>query len=149
MSFAEITMSQKEVQRLEVINLLAAGKLKQKDAAMLLGVGVRQIKRLKKKHQDAGAFGLVSRRRGRPSSNQICEKLKREALQKVRFNYVDFGPTLALEKLSKDHGIRVSKETLRKWMIEDGIWGEKRRKKFSSSNSELWKHSHCSWESRW
>jgi hypothetical protein len=34
--------------------------------------------------------------------------------------YADFGPMLAAEKLAEDHSLKVSRETLRKWMAEDG-----------------------------
>jgi hypothetical protein len=48
--------------------------------------------------------------------------LRTNVLELVRARYADFRPTLAREKLIECHGLRVSKETLRQWMTEDGLW---------------------------
>jgi hypothetical protein len=69
-----------------------------------------------------GAAGLVSKRRGQPSNRRLSEDLHRRAVELVRDLYADFGPTLAREKLIELHGIRVAKETLRKWMAAAEIW---------------------------
>lgn len=44
------------------------------------------------------------------------------ALALVREHYADFGPTLAAEKLAERDGVKSSRETLRKWMVADGLW---------------------------
>ena len=46
----------------------------------------------------------------------------------VREHYLDFGPTLASEKLAARHGLRVGVETLRQWMIADGLWVDRRHR---------------------
>jgi hypothetical protein len=56
-------------------------------------------------------------------------ELRKEALALVRARYADFGPTLAQEKLLEQHDIRVAPETLRQWMIDDGIWLTRRQRK--------------------
>jgi hypothetical protein len=69
-----------------------------------------------------GAVGLASKHRGRPSNRRLPLELRREALTTVRSRYEGFGPTLAHEKLAELHGLQLSVETLRHWMIEDGLW---------------------------
>jgi hypothetical protein len=54
--------------------------------------------------------------------------LREHVLQIVRGQYADFGPTLAYEKLVESHGVRLSVETLRQWMIADGIWRSRKQR---------------------
>ncbi|WP_411756424.1 hypothetical protein [Sinorhizobium meliloti] len=77
----------------------------------------------------AGADGLVSKKRGRPSNRRYSEDFRNLVLDLVREHYVDFGPTLAAEKLIECHRIAVSKETLRQWMMEASIWVSRRERK--------------------
>jgi hypothetical protein len=74
----------------------------------------------------AGASGLISKRRGQPSNRKHGDSFRRTVLDLVREYYSDFGPTLAAEKLAECHGLRLGVETLRQWMIEDGIWLRRR-----------------------
>ena len=115
-------MSQKEVDRLEVIQATVSKQILQSDAATQLGLSVRQIKRLVKRYRQDGAAGLISGRRGKMSNNCIADRVREEALSLVRRNYADFTPTFAHEKLSEIHCLTFSVETLRQWMIADSIW---------------------------
>jgi transposase len=121
-------MSQQEVDRLSVIQSVTNRHLTQADAARQLGLSVRQVKRLVRRYQDQGAAGLVSGHRGRRPNNAIAEAVRQEVLGIVRKHYADFGPTLACEKLTERHGHTLSAETLRQWMMADGLWQPKRRK---------------------
>ena len=116
-----IEMSGKEVKRLEVLCQVADGLVSQGMAAQALGLTVRQVRRLQRRYAEAGAAGLVSRRRGKPSNRRIADEIKDAILARLRECYADFGPTLAAEYLRED-GLQVSKETLRGWMIEAGLW---------------------------
>lgn len=78
--------------------------------------------RLKKRYLQDGALGLISKKRNKPSNHQISGKIKDEILSIVGSKYVDFGPTFAQEKLSENHNISISVETLRKLMINAGFW---------------------------
>jgi transposase len=91
-------------------------------AAAMLGVTARQARRLCEAYEAAGASGLVSKSRGKPSNRRLASDLKAQALALVRERYADFGPTLAAEKLVELHGLAVSRETLRHWMKDAGIW---------------------------
>ncbi len=117
-----LTMSGKELNRLEVLRRVLERRLTQAQAAEQLGLGVRQIERLCQRLRVEGARGLVSKKRGQPSNRKLPEDLRRRALELVQSHYSDFGPTLAAEKLQAVHGVVVSVETLRRWMIDAELW---------------------------
>jgi len=97
-------------------------RLRQKEAAAMLGVGVRQIKRLLRNYRRSGAQGLVSKRRGQASTNQLDEKVKRKVLDLLGGKYRGFGPTLACEKLVEVEKISISDESVRQLMMAEGWW---------------------------
>jgi transposase-like protein len=86
-----------------------------------------QVHRLLQAYDRDGANGLASRKRGQPSNRRHTDDFRNQILDLVRENYANFGPTLAVEKLVERH--RVSKETLRKWMTEAGLWTSRRERK--------------------
>ncbi|MFN3594243.1 MAG: helix-turn-helix domain-containing protein [Thiobacillaceae bacterium] len=116
-----IEMSGEEVKRLEVLRQVSDGVLTQGMAAGVLGLTVRQVRRLQRRYEASGAAGLVSRRRGKPSNRRLPQEVRGAILGRLRECYADFGPTLAAEYL-RDEGWQISKETLRGWMIEAGLW---------------------------
>jgi transposase len=123
-----LVLSGAERQRLDVLGRLMRGELRQARAAELLGVGVRQVKRLVRGYRCEGAASVVSRRRGRPSNNRL-DAAKVAAIEAtLRTRYADFGATLASEKLGEVEGVRVSKETVRQIQIRLGLWRPKRRR---------------------
>jgi hypothetical protein len=80
------------------------------------------VHRLVKAYRAQGPAALVSKRRGQPSNRRYPAAWRDQVLGLVRERYHDFGPTLAAEKLAEHHDLRVSHETLRQWMIQDGLW---------------------------
>jgi len=98
-------------------------------AGQLLGLERRQVFRLLKAYRIEGPSGLISKRRSRPSNRRKPEALRHAVLTIIRQWYWDFGPTLAAEKLHEDHGITVGRETLRQWMIEAGLWLDRKQRK--------------------
>jgi transposase len=122
-----ITLSVGELERLRVVEAVVEGRLKHRQAAEQLSLSTRQVKRLVRRYRSAGAAGLASRHRGRPSNNRLAEAIRSEAVMLIRRHYHDFGPTLACEQLADRHGLRVSVETLRQWMIAAGLWRAKPR----------------------
>jgi hypothetical protein len=117
-----VSMSEKEFSRLSVLMDVEGGRLRVDDAAQLLRLQRRQVFRLLKGLRTEGAASLGSKRRGKPSNNKLPAVVRDLTMGLVRAHYADFGPTLAAEKLAERHGCLVSRETLRKWMIEDGLW---------------------------
>ena len=121
-------MSRREIERAQVMRAIQERRLTQKQAASQLVLSVRQVERLFARYKRDGPTGLVSRQRGQ-RNHVLPEWLREEALRIVRTRYLDFGPTLAHEKLLEVHGLRMSVETLRKWMTEDGIWKTRAQRK--------------------
>ena len=117
-----LTMSAKELDRLEIIGRVVERRLTQWKAAEQLGLSLRQVERLCRAYRADGAVGLISRKRGRASNRKLASILRERAVDLLRTRYADFGPTLACEKLTEHHGVGVSTETLRKWMIDAGLW---------------------------
>lgn len=128
MGDGEVLLSTREADRVAVIREVVERRLPQSEAARRLGVGVRQVKRLVRRYRERGASGLASGRRGRRSNRAFDEAFRGAVLDLVRDRYPDFGPTFACEKLVEEHGHRLSAETLRGWMIEDGLWRPKARR---------------------
>jgi hypothetical protein len=122
MTTRTVTMSHSELDRFGVITRIRERRLTQVEAARILDLGVRQVQRLCAAVAKQGADGLVSRKRGRPSSRRFPDQYRRAIVTLISAHYSDFGPTLASEKLLQRHKIQVSNETVRKLMIEAGIW---------------------------
>jgi Winged helix-turn helix len=120
-----VSMSEKEFSRLGVLMEVQARRLRVDDAAQLLKLKRRQVFRLLKGLRAEGAASLASKRRGRTSNNKLPSAVRELTMVIVKERYADFGPTLAAEKLQENHACLVSRETLRKWMIEDGLWKDR------------------------
>ncbi len=97
-------------------------RIRRADAADILSLSVRQVQRLMNRLRKSGAAGLVHQSRGKPSNNRYPNDYRKTILKLVRTHYVDFSPTLAREKLYELHNLPISNETLRQWMIADGLW---------------------------
>jgi hypothetical protein len=117
-----VLMSKRELNRIDILARLESGRLTPGAAAALLQVSERQVYRLRRRFRDGGPAGIADRRRGRPSNNRLPDVLREHAVALVHEHYADFGPTLAAEKLEDRHDLRVSRETLRTWMIQAGLW---------------------------
>ena len=117
-----IMMSQKEAKRAQVMELLTAGKIDQKEAGKRLAVSVRQIKRIVRRYRGEGLAGLISKKRNRSSNRRLDEDKKRLCVELIGAHYRDFGPTLAREKLSERHGIYLCVESTRQIMTAAGYW---------------------------
>lgn len=124
-----VIMSVKELRRLPVIQQALEKKLTQKQAGELLGLTVRQVRRLIQRVRHEGERGVAHRGRGKPSNRRIPAKVKAKGLKLYETRYGDFGPTLAAEKLAERHGITISDETLRGWLLENGVDHFRRRKR--------------------
>ena len=117
-----VALTMGELDRLQVMSQLAERRLTRRGAAALLGLSERQVRRLYRAFRRDGAKALASRHRGRPSNRQLATATREQALTLVRERYVDFGPTFAHQKLTEQHGLAFSVETLRGWMTAVGLW---------------------------
>lgn len=116
-----VMMSERELNRVEVLAQVDDGRLSVDNAANMLDLTRRQIFRLLQRHRQDGASAIRHKARGKPPNNRIHCAKRDYALSLIKESYADFGPTLAAEMLAEHHGFKVSHETVRKWMQEDGI----------------------------
>jgi len=124
-----VVMTTKELRRVHVIRQALDKKLTQVKAASVLGLTTRQVRRLMRRVGQDGDAGLVHRGRGKPSNRRIAETVKAKILRLYTTRYGDFGPTLAAEKLAERHGLPVHAETLRLWLLAQGVEHFQRRKR--------------------
>lgn len=124
-----VTMSERELNRIEVLAQIDDGRLTVAAGANVLGLTRRQVYRLLKTFRTKGAASIRHKARGKKPNNQIHAAKREYALALVRENYADFGPTLAAEMLQERHGFTISRETLRKWMSEAGIWRSRKERR--------------------
>ncbi len=123
-----ITMSQKELDRVGPLQNLAAGTITQRQAAEQMGICERHVRRVLKRYREDGDVALVHKSRGQPSSHRFPDDFREKVMDLVREHYADFGPTFAAQKLAQRDDLELSKETLRKWMNEDEVRKSKPRK---------------------
>lgn len=122
-------MSAKELERKSQIEKAVDKRVTQKEAAEKLGISERQMRRLIRQFKKDGAAGIVSKKRGVPSNRKIPEGVEKQAMVFITKPMLrDFGPTLMTEKLEQMERICLSKETVRRLMIEVGIHQAKTRK---------------------
>lgn len=130
MAEADMIMArQRELRRLHVIEKVLEGIIKQAEAAEMLSLSGRQIRRIVKRIRSEGSRGIIHRSRGRPSNRRIPQKVRGRVIHLYRTQYRDFGPTLASEKLLERNGIGISDETLRRWLLGTGDWRKTRRQR--------------------
>lgn len=123
-----IEMSLREVKRLKVVQEAIDRHITQKAAASIMGLSERQIRRLVRAVREEGDTGIIHKSRGRPSNRIVPERIKEKALRLYKKKYPDFGPLLASEKLLEMDGISISDETLRRWLIEAGVYKQRRKR---------------------
>ena len=124
-----IAMSQEERDKLEWLKRARDKGISQREAASKIGVSDRWVRKLLKRMKKQGDGVVVHGLRGRASNRKITAKVQVRALEILQQpDWHDFGPTFASEQLAKWHGIELSDETLRRWMIEAGLWKSRARK---------------------
>lgn len=123
-----LLMHRRELARLKVIEEVLEKRLTQVKAGQLLGLSDRQIRRIKEAVRTHGECGVIHQLRGRASKRKISPRIKQKVLRLYQKSYAGFGPTLAQEKLLECDEIKLSRETLRGWLLEAGLWQVSRRR---------------------
>lgn len=126
-------MSASELRRVGVMERVKAGTLTLRSAAQLLDISYRQAKRIYRRYRADGAAALKHRSAGRRSNRAIASDTRERALALIREKYSGthderFGPTLAAEHLASEDGLVVDHETLRRWMVAEGLWSRARKR---------------------
>ena len=122
-------MRQKEANRYDIIQRAIKKEMKTIEAAEILNLTDRQIRRLKEQVKKKGIKGVIHAGRGKPSSKKIPDKERKKIIEIIKEKYWDFGPTFAAEKLEEDHKIKRDPKTIRTIMIEEDVWKPKKKKK--------------------
>jgi transposase len=127
-------MSSRELERVEVMGRVGSGDLRLSDAAVMLELSYRQAKRLWRRYRQVGSKGLKHGNAGRPSNRSKPMKFRRRVLSVIQRKYSGseekrFGPTLAAEHLAEEDGIVLDHDTVRLWMLQEGLWSRQRRRK--------------------
>src|SRR5450631_4896773 len=121
METERMALSQRERDRLRVLQEVKQGHLTQREAARRIDLCDRQVRRLLLRLQEQGDRAVIHGLRGRPSNRRFVVSFEQKVLARIGQRYADFGPTLAAEHLAKE-GLEVSRETLRKWMTQAAFW---------------------------
>jgi transposase len=145
-------MSRRELERVELMGRVASGDLQLQHAAEMLGLSYRQSKRIWRRYRERGGEGLKHGNAGRESNRGKPKKLRRRVLSLIQRKYSGseterFGPTLAAEHLAEEDGIGIDHETVRRWMLEAGLWSRRRQRKKHCQRREPKPHfgNWCSW----
>jgi transposase-like protein len=129
MKNGDLTMSQKEADRLSLINQVISKKITAKESSVLLRISERQVFRLLCRVREEGSKGIIHKLRGKKSNRGYTEELKKKVIGIYKNQYSDYGPTLFSEELLKNHSISLDHETVRRWMRESFIATSERKKR--------------------
>jgi hypothetical protein len=130
-----IEMSQQERDRLKVMAPVMSGERTQREAARLLKLCVRQVRRLQRRLEAGGDAAIIHGLRGRPSNRRQDERLRCRVVEACRGVLATLGPTMASEKLA-ELGLAVPKETLRRWLLQETLWQPSRHRDKHRSRRE-------------
>ena len=115
-------MTETDSLRESILRKLVSKIINGTQAAEILKLSVRQVKRLKKRFVKQGVKGILHKSRGKVSNHAVPESAKKEIIKIIKTSYPDFGPTLACEKLTGSHHISLSTQTIRTLMVKSGLW---------------------------
>lgn len=120
-------MNRKEREKLSVFSRVKDRLLTRREAAEALGLSLRQVHRMYCRYVAQGDKGVVHQDRGKASPRRTQSQERKKALELYRSMYRSFGPTFWAEKMGKDHGIWISHDTARRWLMEEGLLEKTRR----------------------
>jgi len=135
-----LMLTHEEVRRLQIVRKIFDRQMNQQEAAEYLGLCDRQVRRILHRVRQAGDRGVIHKLRGRPGCRRLDPALRAKVVGFYRKEYPDFGPTLASEKLLERQKIRICDETLRLWLIQEGLWSARHRQKLKERSWRERKH---------
>lgn len=124
----KLPMGQKELLRSKFMEMVLQKQRTLLNASIALKISYRQAKRIYRVYKKYGDKGLLHGNTGKPSARSKNKKFKKQVIEKYQERYFDFGPTFASEKLLENEKLKIDNETLRRWLIEAGLWKIKRRR---------------------
>lgn len=114
--------------RVDVVERLEAGSLRVSEAAQVLGLSVRQVKRLRKAFRASGADGLVHGNAGKAPAHRTPSCIRENVIELRRGKYSGFNDTHFTEKLLEQEGMKLSRESVRRILREVGEGAVRRRR---------------------
>jgi hypothetical protein len=123
-----ITMNKKELEQAKVFTAVLSGSITQVEAAARLRMTPRWINQKIKRFRCFQEFGLIHKNRGKISSNRLNESTKQLIIKLAKNEWNGFRPTFMTEKLEEIYKVKISKETVRKILTDEGLWDIKQRK---------------------
>lgn len=121
--------TEEETYKFEIITHVIKKELKQTQAAKLLSISTRQVRRLQQQVQAFGKQAVIHKLKGKHSNHHLAAGLKEKALELVEKKYADFKPTFASETLAEREALVIHPQTLRRWMTQKGLWKTRKQKK--------------------
>lgn len=137
MAHETFRMSKQNLDRFDIIKRLLRKEVNGSEAARLLDLSIRHVRRLKAGVRAHGVKALVHALTGTVSNHRMPEKERERIISLVKTKYADFGPTFAAEKLREIHGITRDPETIRSIMLSAALWKPRRGK--NKSNHRSWR----------
>jgi len=116
-----ITLDTRAQQRLMVLTHVLAGELDPDEAAAVLGLSIRQVRRLLDRYRADGAAAFVHGNRGRSPANRVEEAIRAQIVELATTTYAGFNPVHLAETLSEEVGLRLSARTLRRILGAAGV----------------------------
>lgn len=124
-----ITISMREMDRLKMIVRIKEGKITVVEASESLQISERQMYRVLARYRAQGEAGLVHRLRGTSSNRGYSKETQKKVFRLFREQYSDYDPTLFSEKLEEYHALRISRQTLSRWLFQESLWAGRRKKR--------------------
>lgn len=123
-----ITLTMKEMRRLQTIEMALAGRITNSEGARRLGLSERQFKRLRKRVATEGPQGAIHKARGRRSNRRLCEEERERIKDLLKNTYAGFNDTHAHEMLTERDGVMISRQTVRALRMEAGLGAKRQRR---------------------
>ncbi|MBU1119828.1 ISNCY family transposase [Patescibacteria group bacterium] len=123
-----IPLTPEELQKFNIIRAVIDRKFTNGEAARKLEISVRHLQRLKSDVQRNGTSAVIHKLKGKVGNHQIEPNIKRQVLNDIKSKYADFKPGLATEKLHEEYQLTITSQTIRVWMIEEGLWKMRKRR---------------------
>jgi len=124
----KVTLNRKEQKRLKVLNEVIAGHVTGQQAAEMLGLSLRHVRRLLAGYRQEGAAALAHGNRGRASPRQIPEEIRAEVIDLVTRIYHDYNDQHFTEELAERHEIHLSRSTVRRIRRAAGFPSPRKRR---------------------
>jgi transposase len=121
-------MSRRQWKRLDAVERIERGQLTVGDAATVLGLSKRQVRRVRRAVEARGAAGVLHGNARRPSQHRIAEKVRRRIVELRRGKYDGFNDVHFAEKLAEVEGVRVSRVSVRRILRAAGIGPPRKRR---------------------